>query len=331
MAANRPQDITLVADIGGTNARFACFDLSSQQIKSRHSVPVADYPDIFSALSSAQPFLPEFAAASAACLAIAGPVTDDWVKASNSPWAFSRKDLQARYGWRTLFVINDFLAAAYGILLLGNEDYRVLGSEMPAVREELPMAILGPGTGLGVAALLPSENSGWQGFATEGGHARLAPGNEEELELLAVLHRQMAAVQREDVLSGRGLCNLHRAWMTLHGKEQQTPRDPADITAAALQDGAGDAAKVVNAFCGILGTVAADVALGLSAWGGVYLAGGILPRIAELVVKSPFRERFETHPQFANYLKPIPTALITQDSLGLLGAAYCLQQSMKEK
>lgn len=327
MAAKGSQDIVLVADIGGTNARFACFDLGTQHITSFHCVAVADYPDMFSALEAARRFLPEFFAASAACIAIAGPVKDGRVKASNSGWAFSGQDLQERYAWPTVFVINDFIAAAYGTRILKRGDYRMLGSKELAEQPELPMAVIGPGTGLGVAALLPGGDGTWKSLATEGGHARLAPADEEELELLAILHRHLGAVQREDVLSGRGLCNLHHAWMVLHGKQGKTPQDPAEITAAALQDEAGDAAAVLRSFCGILGTVAADVALGFAAWSGVYLAGGILPRIADFVSSSPFRKRFETHPQFSEYLSPIPTALITQDNLGLLGAAYCLQHA----
>lgn len=331
MVASRSEDIVLVADIGGTNARFACFDLGSQQILSRHSVRVLEYSGISSALDSARQFLPEFSAISAACIAIAGPVKDDWVKASNSAWAFSQQDLRAHYGWPRLLVINDFVAAGYGTLLLSSRDYRAVDSGIPPERPDSPIAVIGPGTGLGVAALLPSGDATWTSLATEGGHARLAPGNDQELELLAVLHRQLGAVQREDVLSGRGLCNLYRAWMTLHGKEYETQGDPAAITAAALADETSEAAEVLRCFCGILGVVTADVVLGFAAWGGVYLVGGILPRISELLISSPFRERFETHPQFENLLKPIPTALVTQENLGLLGAAYYLQTLIAEK
>lgn len=327
MASGR-SDLALVADIGGTNARFACFDLNSAQLQSVCKLPVANYPNIYEALDEARESLTDFQSITAACIAIAGPVSGDWVKASNSPWAFSRSDMQARYGWSTLLVINDFLAAVYGNLALTADDYRVIGAAEPSLSARQPMVAIGPGTGLGVAALMPTDDSGWRGVATEGGHARLAPGSEEDIALLSVLHRQLDGVQREDVLSGRGLCNLHRAWTTLHGKEGRTVSDPALLTAAALRDESSDEAKVLTCFCAVLGTVVADVALGFAAWGGVYLAGGILPRIVDFVVRSPFRERFENHPQFAEHLKPIPTVLVTEDSLGLLGAGHCLQQAL---
>lgn len=325
--AMESQGIILVADIGGTNARFACFNRNSQQLLSRHNEAVADHADIYGAIDSARQSLTEFDAAQTVCIAIAGPVRDDWVQASNSGWAFSRKELQARYGWSTLMVINDFLAAAYGTFLLKPGDYRMIGGSTAPTWQDWPVAVIGPGTGLGVAALIPDNNADWRGIATEGGHARLAPGDQEELALLEVLHKQMGPVQREDVLSGRGLCNLHRAWTSLHGKPNSTITDPATITAAALRDGRSVEAQVLNTFCGILGTVAADVTLELAAWGGVYLAGGILPRIVDFFAASPFRERFESHPQFAEHLRPVATAVIVQDSLGLLGAAQYLQQA----
>lgn len=327
----------LVADIGGTNARFGCLDAASGQWFGQWVWPVSDFPSIYSAVEAVQRELPVTTPISAACLAIAAPVHDDWVKISNGEWAFSRRQLQDHFGWPQLVVMNDFQAAAYGAVALGPEQYRRIGASAPAGGETrsasgLASAVIGPGTGLGVAALYPQEDflrcRTWSAIATEGGHARFAPFDDEEIAVLQVLQRKLGSVQREDILSGRGLCNLHSAWAEVHRVRVPAVSNPAEVTSAALADSQSFSAQVLNRFCGILGTVAADVALDLGVRGTIYLAGGILPRIGEFLAASPFRSRFEDHLQFSHYLVDIDTVLITDGRLGLRGAAYRLRKRL---
>lgn len=329
----------LVADIGGTNARIGCLDAASDHWFGLWTGAVIEFPTIHSAIEIARQELPFADQARAVCIAIAAPVQDDWVKISNGEWSFSRSELQRHFGWSTLMVMNDFQAAAYGAIKLSPDQYHrvgasaaLIGGETRGASAGLPSAVIGPGTGLGVAGLYPSENAAgnitWTALATEGGHARFAPFDDEEIAILRVLQRQLGSVQREDILSGRGLCNLYHAMAQVHGVQTASSITPAEITTAALADEQSLAAKVLNRFCAVLGTVAADVALDLGTRGTVYLAGGILPRIADYFAASPFRSRFEDHLWFSHYLLDIDTVLITEQRLGLIGAAYPLQRQM---
>lgn len=318
----------LVADIGGTNARFACFDLASDRWLGQWTGQLGDYPDIHAALEAARQQLPALDAAECACIAIAGPVDGDRIKMSNGSWAFSRTELQRRFDWRQLIVINDFLAAASGIATLSPTQYMAIGKSSPA-NTRLPSAVIGPGTGLGVAGLFPEASADggirWTAMATEGGHARFAPLDDEQIAVLQVLYRKLGSVQREDILSGRGLCNLYEALGEVRGLNLREQMAPADVTARALADSNSHAARVLSCFCSILGSVAADVALELGTRGTVYFAGGILPRIPDYLVASPLRASFENHRQFGHYLKDVDTVLVTEQKLGLIGAAYHLQ------
>lgn len=323
-----PANAALVADIGGTNARFASFDQARNQWLGEWTGAVSDYPDLYTAVAAAVSKLDPAGKIQRVCIGIAAPVYADWVAVSNSDWAFSQAALRQRFGWTQLIVMNDFLAAAYGVISLSPGQYTAIGkSSLKNV--SLPSALIGPGTGLGVAGLFPDERAAtggaWYAVGTEGGHARFAPVDSEEIALLEVLGRQLGCVQREDILSGRGLCNLHGAFAQVHGISVPEVTDPAFISSQALVDGNSISARVLERFCGILGTVAADVALDLGTRGTVFLAGGILPRVADFLLASRFRERFENHPRFGHYLQSIDTVLVTEKNLGLIGATYRLR------
>lgn len=321
----------LVADIGGTNARFACFDLGKNEWLGQWTGPAIQYANIDTAVEAAQQNLPAAADVQAVCIAIAAPVQGDWVKVSNGAWEFSRTELQRRFGWSRLTVMNDFHAAAFGVLTLTPGQYLAVGKSSPR-NAHLPSAVVGPGTGLGVAGLYPGDASRdkaeWNAMATEGGHARFAPFDEEEIELLRVLQGKLGCVQREDILSGRGLCNLYEALGEVRGIQVPAIQGPAAITAEAVARRDSHSAEVLQRFCGILGTVAADVALDLGTRGKLYLAGGILPRMADFLVQSPFRQRFDDHLRFGHYLHDIDTVLVMENRLGLIGALYRLRRDL---
>lgn len=321
----------LVADIGGTNARFACIDLANDEWLGQWTGPAIQYTNIYTAVQAAQDELPAAADPEAVCIAIAAPVQNDWVRVSNGQWEFSRTELQRRFRWPILTVMNDFHAAAYGVTTLSPGQYLAIGKTTLEHRY-LPSAVVGPGTGLGVAGLYPAGSSAgrpeWNAMPTEGGHARFAPFDGEEIELLRVLYRKLGSVQREDILSGRGLCNLYDALAVVRGRHVPAVQAPAVITAEALADPNGWSAEVLRSFCSILGTVSADVALDLGTRGRLFLTGGILPRVSDFLLQSPFRQRFEDHLRFGHYLHDIDTVLVTETGLGLIGAAYWLKKQL---
>ncbi len=312
----------LVADIGGTNARFALLDqrgVRSAQLTLR----VADHPDITGAIDAAMRVFAPAGRVEVAVLAVAGPVNGNEALLTNSDWHICGQALKKQFGWRDVRLCNDFEAVAYGVCQTGVTHRRIGGAEQGA--GGYPCAVIGPGTGFGVANILRGP-SGWQVLASEGGHGRFAPITERDVNILQLLRRKLKGVQREDLLSGRGLCNLYGVLAEIHGKEVVALADPSAITAMALRDRASFSAEVLNVFCGILGAVAADIALDLGSRGGVYIAGGMAPRFADFLVASSFRNRFEDHPVFGHYLRQIPTFLVASEEPGLLGAEYLLRQ-----
>lgn len=314
----------LAADIGGTYARFSLLDASGTRLR-QQKLLVADYVELADAIQAALEVLGATRQLAAAILAVAGPVDAGTVSISNSNWLVCRETLKQKFGWHELLLLNDFEAAAYGVCQADTAHWRVGGPEQ--AQRCFPMAVIGPGTGFGVAGIVDNE-SRWQAVPGEGGHARFAPDSEQEIEILRLLRRRLGGVQREDILSGRGLCNLHRALAEVEGKAVIAVDDPAGITAAALQQKNSFSAKVLNLFCGILGAAAADIALDLGSRGGVYIAGGMVPRFADFMAASSFRNRFESHPSFGDYLRKIPTFLVTCQEPGLLGVEYILRRML---
>ncbi|MFP4147269.1 MAG: glucokinase [Halorhodospira sp.] len=235
-----------------------------------------------------------------AAAAVAGPVTDGRVRLTNLGWELSAQELAREAGVAWAEVINDYQALARALPVLEREQCTHLGGEVPLPGAAL--AVLGPGTGLGVSGLVPAA-TGWGVVAGEGGHVTLAPADDGEAALLATLRQELGHVSAEAVLSGAGLARLHRL---LHGLE----RSPESVT-EALAAGEPQAARTMDQFLALLGNVAGNLALTLGARGGVYLAGGILPRLEPArLLASPLRERFLAKGRFRGYLEPIPLARI---------------------
>jgi glucokinase len=318
MSAGYPR---LLGDIGGTNARWAW-----QSAPGTAPTHVAVRPCDASASidASARSYLAEHAlpAPRWACIGIATPVTGDHVQMTNHHWAFSIRGLQQALGLERCLVINDFTALAMSLPALGPADLQALGGAgTPAAGA--PLALLGPGTGLGVSGLLPDACHGWQPLAGEGGHVTLAPMDEEESAVLGVLRRQHGHVSAERVLSGPGLVNLYDALCETAGRAPAALQ-PADVTAAAVRGDDATSVAAVRLFASFLGNVAGNLALTLGARGGVYVGGGIVPRLGRAFDAALFRRRFEAKGRFATYLEPVPTWLITADTPALLGAARAL-------
>jgi glucokinase len=308
----------LVGDVGGTNARFAIARRVDGVISLDHheSFPAEKYPT----------FLKGVAAFVDGCevkptggvIAVAGPVTDGAIDLTNSPWAVSETQLRT-LGLDPVRLINDFEALAWGAPIVPEADLAQLGG--PAEGDpHSAIAVLGPGTGFGVSALARDVHGLEVAMPSEGGHACFAPGDAVEDEILRILRQRYDRVSIERLICGPGLLNMHRALAQIEGRETHID-DPAQITQEALENPNSACGATLARFCAILGAVAGDVALTMGSRGGVYIAGGIAPRILPFLKASPFRERFERKGRFQDYMADIPTWVITHKHAALLGAA----------
>lgn len=315
----------LVADIGGTQARFGWLPHLGAAPLGVCTLPVSAHAGPAEALRAyldSQAFDP---APRRAALAVATAVQGDRVDFTNSPWSFSREALRQALGLRQLVVVNDFEALALALPGLRPEQLRAHG-QTAALGDAAPgtvLAVVGPGTGLGVAGLLRTP-AGWQALPGEGGHATLAAADDHEAEVIAAARRQLPHVSAERLLSGSGLPLLHAALAQVQGRPAGPAARPEQIVAAVLAGDDAQALATVDLFFALLGGFAGNVVLTLGARGGLYLGGGIVPRLADRFFASRFRERFEAKGRFSGYLAAVPTALIVDTHAALAGAALAL-------
>ncbi|MFC2303565.1 glucokinase [Cardiobacterium hominis] len=308
--------LNLLADIGGTNARFALSD--GTRLFAIQTLPTADYPTLQDAIRAYLQAQSETVAQAA--IAIANPVTGDHIQMTNHHWSFSIAAMRHELRLEKLRVINDFTAQALAIpRLTATEKRAVRAGEAVA---GTPIAVLGPGTGLGVSGLIPNGDR-WIALASEGGHVSFAPRDDAELAIWQYARIQYGHVSAERLINGAGLSLIDSA--LANAENDVSNRSPAEITAAALA-GEARARATLYHFSAFLATVAADLVLTLGARGGVYLCGGILPRVADYFInQSPFNARFTDKGRFAAYLDAVPVWLVTAENPGLLGAAEALQ------
>lgn len=311
----------LVGDIGATNARFALADASGQ-IERTRVFAAYDYATIEDAIEAyfAMEGLAE--RPSAAALAVASPVTGDAVTLTNHPWSFTISGLTRHFGFDRLLVVNDFTANALAVPHLAADERVAVGGGVPVPRT--PIGVLGPGTGLGVSGLVPNS-SGYFAIAGEGGHATLAPADEREGLVLDHMRRRFDHVSCERALSGQGLVNLYNILCELAGVPA-APFTPAQIADRQIGETEPLVREALDMFCAMLGSVAGNLALILGARGGVYIAGGIVPRLGARFAESRFRERFEAKGRFRSYLAAIPTYVVTHPVPAFLGLAKLLDE-----
>jgi glucokinase len=310
----------LVADLGATNARFA--RLKDGTVDQVRVLRVADYPSLVSAMGA---YLDKIGCGEpprAAAVAIASPIVGDRVEMTNHAWSFSISELKAQMALRRLEVINDFTAQALSLPHLSDQDVRKIGGGEP--RGEQPLAILGPGTGLGVSGLIPSRDA-WIPVTGEGGHVTMSPVDAREEAVIARLRQRFHHVSAERVLSGMGLANLYETLYALDG-EDAPPREPKEVSEAARSGADPHASEALAMFAAMLGTVAGNLALTLGALGGVYVGGGIVPSLGDLFDDALFRERFEAKGRFKRYLQSIPTYVITRPHPAFLGLKHVLER-----
>lgn len=314
----------LVADIGGTNARFALAfrdkerGFRLEQIRRLKNEDFEELRDAAQAyLQSCEGTRPELG-----CIAVAAPVTTPLIRLTNSNWRFTADELAADLGLSGLITVNDFSAQARGALLTPRAELMTLAE---GLRDPLaPVAVLGPGTGLGLGLLVPHAG-GYTTVPTEGGHGGFAPRSDLEIAVGKYIAQEYGFTSWERLLSGRGLVNIHRALCQIDGIPWPGHR-PEDITAEALNDPASPGFRVVDLFCAVLGAYAGDVAVTTGARGGVYLGGGILPRITDILRASKFDARFTRRGPMTAYAESIPRHLILSDVHALMGAAAIADQ-----
>ncbi len=318
-----PDDAVLVADIGGTNARFALAVAGEPRpdLILQMTLATADFASLQHA---AEHYLEQCGAHPwRAALAVACPVTGDEIRLTNRAWAFNRTELCAALGLDELIVLNDFGAVARAVPALGAGDIVTLYGD-PGPVPATPVSVLGPGTGLGMALLVTGQDGLWQVIETEGGHISFAPHGDEERCIAEWLAARYGRVSVERVLSGPGLSRLHAALGGLKPARTATPDrllvEPAAIVSAALAGSDALARRALARFCAILGSVAGDAAL-IHGARTLFIAGGIVPRFIPFLRASAFRERFLAKGRFAAHLEAVPLAVITRPDPGLLGAA----------
>ena len=310
----------MLADLGATNARFAL--LSAGKIGSVEILKVSDHPSLSAAigayLDKVNPGKPPRRAA----LAIACPVHEDRVEMTNHAWSFSKSTLQEQLALDRLSLINDFAAVALGVPHLEPTDYRQIGGGQAGPNQTI--GVIGPGTGLGVSALVPGRER-WTALDAEGGHVTMPAVTEREMTVITRLQQRFSHVSAERVLSGMGLTNLYETLAAIDGVDIRA-RAPHEVTEGATSDADPYCREAVDMFCAMLGTIAGNLALTLGAFGGIYVAGGIVPKLGPMFTQSQFRERFEAKGRFRDYLADIPTMVVTHPYPAFLGLKAALER-----
>jgi glucokinase len=311
----------LLADIGGTNARFALAEPAAPM--PLLSASIRGYAvDAFGSLAeAAQHYLDETGAkVDSGIFAVAGRVDGDIARMTNHPWVVSRQRVRQALGLDEVTLVNDFVAQSMAVRLLGENDVVAIGAPTGAMPDAASRtcAVLGPGTGLGVGALLVRDGHCFP-LATEGGHASFAPGTPEEIAILERLSAYYGRVSNERLVSGAGLVNIHRALSEIAGLDPG-PLQPEDITAGAA-GGDRRCMRAIDVFCAVFGAIAGDLALTLGAWDGVYLSGGLVPHLLPELQHSGFRQRFEGKGRYASAMARVPTLAVLHPQPGLLGTA----------
>lgn len=323
MSVQAPKPLRLLADIGGTNIRLAWQERPGGPLRDTRVLPCAQYPAVEAAIAAYRADV-GIAAAREAAFGMANPVTGDAVRMTNHNWSFSQRALRAALGLRRLVVINDFTALALALPALAPELLRQVGGGAAVAGSAI--VLVGPGTGLGVSGLVfpPGSRSGVP-LAGEGGHVTLAVQTQLEFDVLRILQARYGHVSAERAVCGAGLVDLYHALRQLRGLAGAEVSSAAQVTELALQGRDALAQQALDLFCGFLGSVAGNLALTLGALGGVYIGGGMVPRLGDWFDRSSFRSRFEAKGRFQSYLAAIPCWVIDPAATpALYGAARAL-------
>jgi glucokinase len=306
----------VLADVGGTNARFAVLD--GGVLGPIEHMKVAEYEQFADALGTFMARQTELAAIRRALIGVAGVVDGRRCALTNNSWTVDGDELCERFGLAEVHIVNDFEALAWSLPHLAPNDLRMIGGREP--KPQASMVVLGPGTGLGVAAYLPRKLGG-VAVSSEAGHATLPSGCLREDAIIGKLREQFGHVSAERALSGPGLQNLYQVISSLESRAVCN-RSAAEITHAALAGSCAMSRAAVDTFCALLGMVAGNLALSFCARGGVFIAGGVVPHLRDYLPNSEFRSRFEVRGRMTEYLMAIPVFLILRDDPAFVGLQW---------
>lgn len=317
----------LLGDIGGTNARFGWQVSEDAAITRVQVLPCAEHASL---LDAAQTYLRQqgMSVPPSAAFGIANPVTGDQVSMTNHHWKFSINALREGLGLSRLLLLNDFAALALSLTLLTEAQKRPVGGGQAS--PDAAVGLIGPGTGLGVSGLIPlGYRNKWIPIAGEGGHVSLSASTALEFAAIGQFQKRYGHVSAERVISGAGLVDLYHALCELKDGQGLEITTPAQVLERAQEKPGSTANEALDMFCAFLGSVAGDLALTLGARGGIYIGGGIVPRLGQRFDASPFRERFEAKGRFKSYLQEIPTWVIHSPvSPALQGASQALSLAL---
>lgn len=318
----------LLADIGGTNARFA-LETGPGTVELIEVLSCAAHPTLADALKSYLACDKVRAACAVplqhAALAIANPITGDFVRMTNHHWEFSIEALRLACGFTTLVVANDFTALARALPHLAPDQKVQIGGGTAV--PNTPLGLVGAGTGLGVSGLIPCKAS-WTALLSEGGHVTFSPANDIEVAVLRFAWREFEHVSAERFLSGDGIELLYRAIADYKGQPAEA-LDAPEVSRRALAGDCPLCEEAIEMFCSMLGTVAGNLAITLGAQGGIYIGGGIVPRLGSRFASSSFRARFEQKGRFVHYLAQVPTFVITAEYPAFLGVSAILAEKLE--
>ena len=314
--------LSVVVDLGGTNIRLAVCELITGELTQLKTFPCAEFTSLEDVLVQYFESLDEDV--SHLCIAIASALDGDYVAMLNLHWAFSIRALKQKLCLTSFYVINDYTAISLALpFLLPSDKIKIGGGE---VQPNGVTAVFGPGTGLGVSHIIHIADK-WISLEGEGGHVSFTPNTQEQSDILAHLQAKFGHVSAERVLSGQGLVNIYQSLSELSDSLIQFDH-PKNILQAGLANECPIARKSLDIFCQVMGSFAGNIALNLNCTGGVYIAGGIVPRFISFFEQSAFRRYFEEKGRVKGMLKKIPTFLITKDNPGLLGASVYLRQAL---
>lgn len=307
----------LALDIGGTHVRFGCMLSVEEGLRDIRAYRCAYFT---SPVDAASHYLAEVGLSSVArvTVAIAGVVSSGPIKLTNSNWVFESGCFAASVGATSIEMFNDFEAIALVLPYLVPEELNIVGSA--TINQTWPMAVIGPGTGLGVAGIIPirSQPGNWQTMCGEGGHTTIPAATRHQHEVIVAARQEIEHLDAEQLVSGIGLPTLYRAVARVDGLIADDI-DAAEIGARGSSGSDMLAARTLDTFCGFLGSIAGNLALTMGAKGGVFIAGGIVPQWGSYFTRSSFRAHFENNKRYRDYLAPIATAVITAPYPGLMG------------
>ena len=310
----------LIADIGGTNARFALASVEQPYFVQAQTLQCAEFENVEQAIDT---YLNshQLKKLDGICFAVAGPIVNQNVKFTNNHWHINSADLKKRYAQKSVHLLNDFESIAFSLPRMRPNDLIEIGGRWKMIDDtDFTVGVAGPGTGLGITGLCQRSGKIFP-LITEGGHSGFAPEGKLQIQVLEFLHNKLGRVSNERLLSGPGLMNIHEALCEIHGRENPG-LSTSDIAIAGTQGNGDICQQSVDLFFEVLGQVAGDLALTMGAYNGIFIAGGITQRYPEYLVKSKFRESFENKGRHSGLMKNIPSWLIKRRNPGLMGASH---------